>query len=330
MLTVFFIDEAVLTGESLPVNKNKGNKVFMGTVVSSGQAVLLVEAIGAATKVGGIALQIQEKEDDTPLQKQLKTFSKQLVVIIGVLMVLVFVLGIVHKFSLIEIFSTSVALAVSSIPEGLLVSLTVVLAIGMQKITKHRGLVRKLSAAETLGGVTTICIDKTGTLTQGKMEVVDYIGNKEKLANQVLLANDLDDPIVISAFKWGKTIVGKNISEHTRLDSIPFSSKERFFISLHKWSDSNNILFVNGAPELLLNWTTLTDVEKRKITKNIDSLTKQGRRLIGFAQKEVPMSKKNLKSDDAKNGLTWIGMLAFDDPVDLGLKKPLNKPPWRV
>jgi len=320
-----YIDEAVLTGESLPVNKNKGDTVYMGTVVSFGQAIMLVESIGAATKMGGIALQIQEKEEDTPLQKQLKIFSKQLVAIISILTVVVFVLGILYRFSLKEMFITSVALAVSSIPEGLLVSLTVVLAIGMQKIIKHKGLVRKLSAAETLGGVTVACVDKTGTLTQGKMEVIDYVGDKEKLAEQAFLANDLDDPIVISAFEWGKTIIGDFVPEHPRLDSIPFSAKERFFVSLHEWLDNNNILFVNGAPELLLGWTTLPETEKKKIAKNIDSLTRQGKRLIGFARKEVPLGKKSLETGDAKGGLTWVGMLAFNDPVRLGVKEALEQ-----
>lgn len=320
----FYVDEAVITGESLPVHKNIDDTVYMGTVVSSGQAILLVEEIGAATKIGTIALQIQEKEEDTPLQKQLKKFSKQLVVVIGVLVGIVFALGILHKFSLIEIFITSVALAVSSIPEGLLVSLTVVLAIGMQKITKHRGLVRKLSAAETLGGVTVICVDKTGTLTQGKMEVVDYIGDKKKLAEQVLLANDLDDPMVISAFEWGRTIISDFISEHIRLDSIPFSPKERFFVSLHKWTDRKNIIFVNGAPELLLGWTTMTEVEKKEVEKNIDSLTRQGKRLIGFARKEISNDKKDLVVGDAKGELIWIGMLAFNDKVRHGVKEALG------
>src|SRR3989344_6053789 len=319
-----YIDEAVLTGESLPVNKSKDDIVFMGTVVSSGEAAFLVEAIGATTKMGAIALQIQEIEEDTPLQRQLKGFSKQLVSIICVLTILVFILGLLYKFSLVEIFITSVALAVSSIPEGLLVSLTVVLAIGMQKIVKHRGLVRKLSAAETLGGVTVICVDKTGTLTQGKMEVVDYLGDKGRLAEQVLLANDLDDPIVISAFEWGRLIISDFVSEHPRLDSIPFSSKERFFMSLHEWSEKNNILFVNGAPELLLGWTTLSEVEKKAVNQNIDDLTKQGKRLIGFAKKEVSLGKNSLKTDDAKAGLTWVGILAFSDPVRSGVEESLR------
>lgn len=320
-----FIDEAILTGESVPVNKIKDSEIYMGTTVSSGQATMKVIAVGAKTKMGAIAGEIQEKEEDTPLQKQLKVFSRQLAIVIGIITVFVFLLGILYQYSATEIFITSVALAVSSIPEGLLVSLTVVLAIGMQKILKQRGLVRKLSAAETLGGVTVICVDKTGTLTQGKMEVVDCIGNRTDLAKQVLLANDLDDPMVISAFEWGRTIITDFVSEHNRLDSIPFSSKEKFFISLHRWSKSQNMVFVNGAPEIVLGWTNLPQKDKDKILTTIDNLTLQGKRIIGFARKEAPLNKKTLVVNDAKDNLTWVGLLAFSDPVRLGVKEALNQ-----
>ncbi|MFH0864438.1 MAG: HAD-IC family P-type ATPase [Candidatus Gottesmanbacteria bacterium] len=320
-----YLDESMLTGESVSVKKIQSDSVFMGTTISAGQAVMLVESTGANTKMGAIALQIQEAEEDTPLQRQLKGFSRQLVVVVGVLTTLVFVIGILYRFSVMDMFITSVALAVSSIPEGLIVSLTVVLAIGMQKILKRRGLVRKLAAAETLGGVTVICVDKTGTLTQGKMTVVDTIGKKKDLAEQVLLANDLDDPIVIAAFEWGRTIISDFVSEHQRLDSIPFSSKERFFCSLHKWSDSGNRLYVNGAPDLLLQWTTLSEKEKKEVFSIIDNLTKQGKRLIGFARKDVLSDKQDLDASDGKGGLTWVGMLAFSDPVRVGVKDALEQ-----
>lgn len=320
-----YLDESMLTGESVSVKKVQGDAVFMGTMIASGQAVMVVEKIGEDTRMGTIALQIQETEGDTPLQRELKDFSKHLVVVIGVLISLVFSVGILYRFSVMDMFITSVALAVSSIPEGLIVSLTVVLAIGMQKILKRRGLVKKLAAAETLGGVTVICVDKTGTLTQGNMSVVDVIGDKKDVAEQMLLANDLDDPIVIAAFEWGRTIISDFVSKHQRLDSIPFSSKERFFCSLHRWSNTANRLYVNGAPELLLKWTTLSDEEKRHITASIDGLTKQGKRLIGFARRDVPFSKKVLNTPDAKESLTWVGMLAFADPVRKGVKDALEQ-----
>lgn len=320
-----YLDESILTGESMSVKKTQSDPVFMGTTIASGQAVMLVEKTGASTKMGTIALQIQEAEEETPLQRQLKGFSKQLLLVVGVLTILVFIIGILYRFSVMDMFVTSVALAVSSIPEGLIVSLTVVLAIGMQKILKRRGLVRKLAAAETLGGVTVICVDKTGTLTQGKMKVVDTIGSEKGLAEQVLLANDLDDPMVIAAFEWGRTIISDFVSEHQRLDSIPFSSRERFFCSLHKWSDDGNRLYVNGAPDLLLQWTTLSEKEKKEVTSVIDNLTKQGKRLIGFARKDVLSDKQGLDTFDAKDGLTWVGMLAFSDPVRVGVKDALEQ-----
>jgi Ca2+-transporting ATPase len=319
----FYVDESILTGESVSVTKDQNDLVFMGTTVASGQALMVVESIGAATKIGKIALQIQEKEGDTPLQKQMKAFSNQLIVVISVLVTVVFVVGLIYKISLNEIFTSSVALAVSTIPEGLIVSLTAVLAIGMQKILKRRGLVKRLAAAETLGGVTVICVDKTGTLTMGKMKVVEEIGDKKELAEQVLLANDLDDPIVIAAFEWGRTLISDFVSKHQRLDSIPFSSEERFFTSLHKWDAQNNRLYVNGAPELLLGWTTLSETEKQKVMESIDDLTKQGKRLIGYARRDVPVSMSKLETSEVKKKLEWVGILAFSDPVRLGVKEAL-------
>lgn len=319
------INEAILTGESAAVEKVKDDGLYMGTTVVSGQGVMQIEAIGTTTKMGKIAEEIQEEKEVTPLQRQLKSFSKQLLIVIGVLVVVVFVVGLIHEFSLVEIFTTSVALAVSSIPEGLLVSLTVVLAVGMQKILKRRGLVRKLAAAETLGGVTVICVDKTGTLTQGQMEVADFIGNKEELAVQALLANDLDDPIVVSAFEWGKSVIGEPTPNLPRIDSIPFSSKERFFICLNKWTDEKNMIFVNGAPETLLQGTTLSENEKSKIYSAIDELTRQGKRVLGFARKEVSVDKQVLDYADAKSDLIWVGLLVFSDPVRAGVKEALEQ-----
>ncbi len=320
-----YIDESVLTGESMSVSKDNNDKVFMGTTVSAGQGLMQVKTTGAATKFGKIASEVQRSEEDTPLQKQLKTFSKKLVLVVSALTIFVFTIGLLRGEGLIEMFTTSVALAVSSIPEGLLVSLTVILAIGMQKLLKRQGLVRRLSSAETLGGVTVICVDKTGTLTQGKMEVVDYVGDKEEIAKQVLLANDLDDPLVIAAFEWGGTVIKDFVQEHPRLDSIPFSPKERYFMSLHRWSSDNNITFINGAPDVLLERSILSESEKREVSKTINKLSSQGRRLIGLARKKVQLNKKTLEEADAKSDLEWVGLLVFSDPVRLGVTEALRQ-----
>src|SRR3989304_6965565 len=150
--------------------------------------------------MGKSAEQIQKPQEDTPLTKQLKKFSNQLTIIVVILTLFVFVLGLAKGMDKTEIFKTSVALAVSSIPEGLLVALTVVLAVGMQKILKNKGLVRNLVSAETLGGVTAICVDKTGTLTHGKLEVVEEYGDNENICLQHFASSD--DPIMVAARDW--------------------------------------------------------------------------------------------------------------------------------
>src|SRR3990172_2132230 len=138
------IEEAILTGESFPVEKSEGDDVYMGTIVASGEAFMEVKGTGADTQMGKIATSIQKPEEDTPLTKQLKQFSNQLTMIVGALVVFVFLIGLLTGKELVEMFKTSVALAVSSIPEGLLIALTVVLAVGMQRIWKKKGLVRNL------------------------------------------------------------------------------------------------------------------------------------------------------------------------------------------
>ena len=320
-----FINEAILTGESQPASKANNEKVYMGTVVSSGQGAMEAQVTGALTQIGKIAEGVQETSEDTPLKKQIGRFSKQLLVLVVFLTLFVFVIGLASGESLIEIFKTAVALAVSAIPEGLIVSLTVVLAIGMQRILRRNGLVRNLTSAETLGGVTTICIDKTGTLTQGKMTVTDVVGDTVELAKQAILANDLDDPLVIAAFEWARGYIKDYIQEHPRLDSIPFSSKERFFASLNKWKKGENIIFVSGAPDSLLSWSDIKESEKEKVMQEIEDLTKEGKRVIGFSRKVVPSSNKRLSKKDVKGSLNWIGLLSFSDPVRPGVRDALSK-----
>lgn len=319
-----FVDEAILTGESIAVEKQQEGTVFMGTSVSAGEGVFAITVTGEETRFGKIAEQVQSAEESTPLQRQLQAFSSRLVVVVIFLTGLVFLFGILRGEPLIEMFSTSVALAVSSIPEGLLVSLTVVLAIGMQKILKRKGLVRRLSSAETLGGVSVICVDKTGTLTEGKMRVVEYVGYKQNLAEQMLTTNDLDDPIVIAGNDWAKGVLPDYQSQHIRLDSIPFSPKERLSMHLHRWGKENMIL-VNGAPDVLLARSDLNKKEKTEVFSQLEDMARRGERLLGLARKVVPTSKKTLNPNDSEKDLEWVGMLAFLDPVRPGVKQALEE-----
>ncbi|MDC0449002.1 HAD-IC family P-type ATPase [bacterium] len=322
-----FVEEAMLTGESVPIEKCPDGKIFMGTVVVGGSAEVLVEVTGAKTEMGKIAQSVSESQEDTPLGKQLTKFSRDLSILVLILISIVFVIGFVTKLDVVEVFKTSVALAVSAIPEGLLVGLTVVLAIGMQRILKRRGLVRHLVSAETLGGVTVICIDKTGTLTEGKMRVTDAYGNEEAIARQVVLANDLDDPVVIASWEWGKQHIAnpdRLLERHKRLDAIPFSSENQFFACLNVLKDDGGIIFVNGAPEVLLEKSTLAESEKKKVYETIEQLSAAGKRILGFARKEVGADKKILAFEDIDNTLVWEGLLAFEDPVRTDVRGALE------
>mgnify|MGYP002622902460 CR=1 FL=1 len=324
----FFVDEALLTGESVPVNKKDDDEVYMGTIATAGRAYLEVSAIGATTKMGKIAEKVQDLQEDTPLKIQLKKLSKSLSTLVLGLTLVVFIVGVFGGRDVVELFTTSVALAVSAIPEGLLVALTVVLAIGMQRILKKKGLVRHLVSAETLGGVTVICADKTGTLTQGRMSVVDAIGEKEDLAVQTVVANDLDDPIVLAAHEWGRKQLANPkgyLEKNKRLDSIPFSSKTRYFASLNDWDSKNNMIFVNGAPEFLIDWSILTDKKRKELKDEVQRLAGEGKRIVGLARKKVTKTRRTLSEKDVKSGLHFVGFLAFSDPVRPGVAEALSK-----
>ncbi|MDD5043090.1 MAG: HAD-IC family P-type ATPase [Patescibacteria group bacterium] len=190
----FQVDEASLTGESLPVDKtsrtlsgdlavaDRENMVFMGTMITRGMARAVVTEIGADTFLGETAYLIRETpEDKTPLQLRLLKLSKWMGGAVGVICFLILILGTFAGKSFFEMFTMAVAIAVSAMPEGLAVAVTVILAIGMQRISKRGSLVRNLLAAETLGSTTVICTDKTGTLTEGKMGVTEIFTGKELL-----------------------------------------------------------------------------------------------------------------------------------------------------
>jgi P-type Ca2+ transporter type 2C len=324
------VSEAVLTGESVPVKKSGADKVFQGTVVAAGAGKMKVVATGLKTEFGKIASSLQEEDEKTPFERQLAYFSKQLSLLILGLTLFVFTAGLITGKTISEIFTTSVALAVSAIPEGLLVALTVVLAVGMQRILSKQGLVRNLLSAETLGGVTTICTDKTGTLTEGKLEVVEVIGDKEAIIEQAYVTHD--DPVMEPTLKWiKKDTLGAEkkmaslISEHERIDSIPFSPENRFFASLNRWSNSRNCAFINGAPDVILEYTNLDDEEKKSLSKTIEEYTGEGKRLIGIARKSFPEGKNKIEVADLKEGLEWMGLIVFFDPIRKGVKPVLEK-----
>ena len=192
------INEMALTGEWLPAKKKKENisrdvpladrddMVYMGTVVEDGKGKAICTGIGLSTELGKVAKMVRETEEGkTPLQKKLSHFSKFIGLIIGIIVIFIFVEGVITGNSFLEMFVTSIAVAVAAIPEGLPVALTVILALGMQRILSRKGLVRKLLAAETLGGTSIIATDKTCTLTEGRMAVAEIFSVDDKKSSQV-------------------------------------------------------------------------------------------------------------------------------------------------
>jgi len=339
------LNEAILTGESVPVSKKKKAKVFMGTTVSGGIGRMLVEKTGQETEVGKIANRlIKTKEEKTPLQKQIGVFSKKLAVMVGIISLIILVAGLLVGDPFVVIFTTAVAVAVSAIPEGLAVSLTVILAIGMQRIFKRKALVRKLMAAETLGSVTVICADKTGTLTEGEMKVVEVLESisprkamrefkKQLLVKAAVLCNDMRDPLEIGMMDWVKSKISQGygvtvsqiIKKYPRLDEIPFDPKWRYIATLHK-DGGKGLLLVSGAPEEVLGRCKTTAGRRRLWQARFVKEAEKGRRLVGFAFKELKSKDGKLKrkiSDKDVKDLRWLGSLVYEDPIRKGVKQSL-------
>ncbi len=351
-----FINEAMLTGESVSVEKqvvseeilqtkvtelerliqlltktdfNNGERVYMGTTVASGSGIVIVTTIGAKTEMGSIAAAISEEADEqTPLERRLQYLARNLAVLVILMTLLIFVYGAVTKRDLLEMFTVSVALAVSAIPEGLVIALTSILAIGMHRILKRKALVRNLVAAETLGTITTVCLDKTGTLTEGKLRVVATEFIDPKLGYRVsVLANEQRDSLELARWRWAESFVTAHqdlvpphelVSQTQRDDLIPFSSERRFLATRHGTEIS-----MMGAPDTLIHYcaASLSAPERKATTLRARSWAESGRRVIGAVQwkfKTHGEAKKAfvaLRKNTVVTSGQWIGLMGFEDPV---------------
>lgn len=293
------VNESALTGEWLPATKkedflsretplaDRDNMVYMGTAIEDGRARAIIVATGSNTEIGQVTNLVRNAtEEQTPYQQKIAKFSKWLVLVIGLICLFVFLRGMLMGGDFIEMFTVVVALAVASIPEGLPIAMTVILALGMQRILKRKGLVRSLAAAETLGSTTIIATDKTGTLTQAKMSVAGIYtffssDDEEKLAlKQAILSSEafVENPeehpdnwevrgmptekaLIMEGLKFELLKNQLEIIE-PQIDQIPFSSVYKYSASLRKITDNkvsldakqnaDHVLYVKGAPEIIL------------------------------------------------------------------------------
>ncbi len=342
------VNEAALTGEWLAVPKNverikrgaplaeRTNQVFLGTIVEAGEGKAVVTATGIHTELGKIASLIKSIESEqTPYQIKLKKFSLALSAIIGLLSAGLLIGSMANGKSFIEVFDVVVAAAVAAIPEGLPVVSTAILALGMQRILKRQGLVKKLTAAETLGSVSVIATDKTLTLTQGLMrvkEVVPFQNFKAKevleisvLANEAFVENP-DSPLknwIVKGSPTDKAILKHALEQGIDprnlrrkmplLEKIPFDQKAKFISAYHK-ADGRVVGFYAGAPERLLRFAAAPKSELTKIQSEISRFAQYGFRIIGVAKQEFGAEIKELDGIKPER-LSFAGLIILEDPI---------------
>jgi Ca2+-transporting ATPase len=354
----FQVDEAILTGESLPVSKSVGpsagtaalgdqrSMVFAGTLITQGIGTAIVCRTGFSTELGKIAALVADSHrEETPLQKKIKVFSVQLGMFLGILTLGIFGAGIALGYSYAEMFLTSVAIAVAAVPEGLPVAMTVILAIGVQRMTRRKGVVRKLVAAEALGSTTVILTDKTGTLTQAKMTLSKILPAGERgeesllelalLNTNVLVENPHDQPLewrmngrvlemalVRSAALRGVT-VDTAVRDRAVLNSMPFNAVNKFSVSLVRSRGKHELLFF-GAPDILVAHSTLSPIRQKETLGQIDALARSGELVMGIATKEVESGEDFSFSTDLKlSQLCFEGLLTLHDPVRPGAREAI-------
>ncbi len=315
------VDEAILTGESEPVGKSTEtghNQVFMGTTLLTGRGILRITQTGARTELGKIAASLKEHiEDATPLQVRLKVFSKTLTIIVTIFTGVIFLAGLLLGRGFLEMLRTSVILAISAVPEGLLIAVTVILVLGMRKILKRNGLVKKLLAVETLGSVTTICTDKTGTITEGRMKVTrtEWV-DEERSLQTMILCNNLEGPVDVALWEYAKTRMPDDPQDMAdgseRLDEEMFTSETKFMITGQRL-DGKEYHFLKGAPEIVLGMCRMGRGERSRILARVDEWAGEGLRLLGLAFRQ----RGNLEDH---SGYTWAGLIGMEDPVREGVR----------
>lgn len=351
--TQLSINEASLTGEAMRVEKiaselpgdiplaDRTNMLHKGTYATNGNANALVVAIGMQTEFGKIAHLVQGAEQSaTPLEKKLQVFSRKLIYITVVLVVLIFIVGMFTHGDYVELLQTAIALAVAAIPEGLPIVATLALAQGMMKMARHNVIVKKLAAVEILGGTTVICTDKTGTLTQNKIKVTDVITADENAdkskqimqhiavlcntASIQILENDIKeigDPLETGLLKYAYKN-GENIEQlrqqFTKISEIPFSSETKMMTTLHH-SNNGFMVYAKGAAEEILKQCShiligseiqMLNGETRKLWgEKSEHLAASGLRVIAGAFKETTSKEISLATE-----LVFAGLYGMMDP----------------
>ena len=358
------INESSLTGEWISADKktevlpgdtplaDRDNMAYMGCLVEEGWGKAIVTKTGQRTEIGKVAAMVKEtKEEKTPYQKKISNLSKIIGILIVFLSILIFILGTVFNRDPFEMFLTAVAVAVAAIPEGLPVAITVILALGMQRILKKQGLVRKMIAAETLGSTSIIATDKTGTLTEAKMKVDKiypeknnvlalkivtlcneaFIENPEEaLERQVVRGKPTEKALLLAGMQAG--LNKKDLEkDQPEIDKLPFDPVYKYSATLHRLKEKENILYVMGAPEIILAKSKFLDINGRKeklseirikeLKKKIDEFTRKGQRVLAASYKKF---RGQELEESAVNDLIFVSLIALHDPLRKEVKEAIR------
>lgn len=326
------IDESILTGESVPVVKQKDGQLLRGTFVARGKGHMVVEKIGIHTRFGEIAQTLAHiKEPETSLQQQVSSLSKTLSVAILAFAFILIPIGMVEGKSVLPLILVAVSIAVAAIPESLPGVITIALAVGANRLAKKQAIVKKMSAVETLGTTQIVLTDKTGTLTQNNMQVKEYYIPKNSLLPHALescirgnsasiLSNDGKQPTIIgektdgALLLWAKRMDGKykDVTEQgTILDEYAFDARSKTISTIVK-KHNKKFVFVRGAPEMLLAKSKFTKKEKEQLEQTITLYAQKGLRVIGLAYKEEV--HESVSRDHAESNLTFTGLVGLYDP----------------
>lgn len=344
------VDESALTGESHNVEKtpkelpaedyplgDRINMGFKGTFITNGRALAYVVATGMNTELGRIAKMIQTDETSTPLQKRLAAFGKRLSIVILIICIVIFVIGWLRGENILTMLLTSISLAVAAIPEALPALITIALAFGAKQLVKSKALIRKLPAVETLGSVTYICSDKTGTLTLNKMtvqEVFETADNKfnpvfsngTTLLNAMALNNDVSKDkdgkwlgdsteVALVQYAFNNKLERSALeTKFPRIAELPFDSTRKCMTTLHQ--TQNGIMAITkGAVDVLFG--KLNENQKSHITEfelKVNEMAEKGYRVLGYAIKMLPALPENINADEIESSLTLIGFAGMIDP----------------
>lgn len=355
------VEEAALTGESYPVNKivdmiylkentldvplgDRTNMLYNGSTISYGRGKAVVVATGMDTEMGKIADALQQSDDEkTPLQKKMGEISKVLTKVVVGISVFVFLFGIIKTGDftgahILDTFLVAVALAVAAIPEGLPAVVTIVLSIGVTSMAKRQALIRKLNAVETLGCTQIICTDKTGTLTQNKMTVVqDESNNQKLLAEAMALCSDAEigeddieaigEPTEAALVNFANKIglpKYKLEQETPRIGEAPFDSMRKMMSTVHN-KNEKIIQYTKGACEILLERSThyldkdgqvvpMTEEIKQEVRRKNKEFADKALRLLGAAYREYDQVPENFDAENLEKDLTFIGFVGMIDP----------------